>query len=143
LQNRSFPTDASASQRAQRSAEADKLVLKDGIRHRKVKEGIIAPYIESQFRRDLMQKMHKQYGHLSYQSLANVLESRAWWPIIEKDIRQFIAVCPNCQIRQRQRAAQERESAQLVTDPFIQPFQHWGIDLIGRLPQGQMGIDRS
>jgi len=30
----------------------------------------------------------------------------------------------------RQRGAQEREYGQLVTDPFIQPFQRRGIDLI-------------
>jgi hypothetical protein len=86
-----------------------------------------------------MQKMHEQYGHLSYQGLANVLESRAWWPTMEKDVRAFIAACPNCQIQQRQRVTQERESNELISDPFIQPFQRWGIDLIGRLPTTMNG----
>jgi len=82
-----------------------------------------------------MQTMHNQYGHLSFANLANVLESRAWWPAMEKDIRQFIAACTNCQVHQRQRTSQEREHARVVSDPFIQPFQRWGIDLIGRLPK--------
>ena len=89
LQDHSIPVDASESVRTQIIADAAKFVLDDGVLHRKVKEGIIAPYIDFQFRGDLMQKMHEQYGHLSYQSLANILESRAWWPTIEKDIRHF------------------------------------------------------
>ena len=135
LQDHSIPVDASDATRAQIIADAAKFVLEDGgVLHRKVKEGITAPYIEFPFRGDLMQKMHEQYGHLSYQSLENILESRAWWPTMEKDIRHFISACPNCQIQQRQHPSQERETAQMVTDPFIQPFQRWGIDLIGRLP---------
>ena len=46
-----------------------------------------------------------------------------------------MAACPNCQIQQRQRVSQEREYEQLIMDPFIQPFQRWGIDLIGRLSE--------
>jgi hypothetical protein len=104
-----------------------------------VREGIEAPYIDFQFRGDFMQKMHDQYGHLSYTSLVNVLESRAWWPSMEKDLRQFVASCPNCQVHQRQRLSQEREHGRVVTDPSIQPFQRWGIDLIGRLPETTSG----
>jgi hypothetical protein len=139
LQDQSFPADASELNRTQIIGEVDKFVLEDGVLHRKVKEGITAPYIDFQFRGDLMQRMHDQYGHLSYASLVNVLESRAWWPTMEKDLREFVASCPNCQIHQRQRISQEREYAQLVTDPFIQPFQRWGIDLIGRLPKTMDG----
>ena len=56
-----------------------------------------------------MQKMHDQYGHLSYANLVNVLESLVWRPTIEKDLRQFVAAYPNCQIYQRQHVSQERE----------------------------------
>src|SRR5437667_1114883 len=135
LQDHSFPSDVKELQKCQIVTELEKFVLEDGVLHRKVKEGIMAPYIDFPFRGDLMQKMHDQYGHLSYANLANILESRAWWPTMEKNIKQFIAACPNCQTHQRQRVSQEREQAQLVIDPFIQPFQRWGIDLIGRLPK--------
>ena len=58
---------------------------------------------------------------------------------MEKDLRKFIAACPNCQTHQRQRRTQEREFAQLVTNQSIQPFQRWGIDLIGILPKTKDG----
>jgi hypothetical protein len=139
LQDQSFPSDASESDRSQIVAVVNKFILNEGVLHRKVKEGITAPYIDFQFRGDLMQKMLDQYGHLSYANLVNILESRAWWPSIEKDMCHFIAACPNCQLHQRQAISQEREHARVVTDPFIQPFQRWGIDLIGRLPKTMNG----
>ena len=135
LQERTFPSDASASEQTQLISEVDKFVLEDRVLFRKVKEGIIAPYVDFQFRGDLMQKMHDQYGHMSHRNLMNILESRAWWPRIEKDLAQFVAACPNCQIHQRQKVSQEREYARIVADPLIQPFQRWRIDLIGRLPK--------
>src|SRR5579859_4912862 len=42
-----------------------------------------------------MQRMHDEYGHLTPQSLANVLESRAWWPTIKKDLKAFAAALSN------------------------------------------------
>jgi hypothetical protein len=109
------------------------------ILYRKIREGVVAPYVEFEFRGDLMQKIHEQYGHLSYPALENIFESRAWWPSMEKDLHSFIAACPNCQTHQRQRPRQEREYAQLVTDQWIQPFQRWGLDLIGVLPKTRQG----
>ena len=137
--NKSFPEGANKVDRVKIIQEAENFILEDGVLFRKVREGIVAPYIDFQFRGDLMQKMHDQYGHLSYASLANVFESRAWWPSMEKDLRQFRASCPNCQIHQQQRKMQEREQGRLVADPSIQPFQRWGIDLIGRLPKTNNG----
>ena len=71
----------------------------------------MAPDIEPLFCGDFMEKMHSQFGHLSYGGMAQAIESRAWWPGMEADMRKFIAACPNCQIMQRQRPRQERETA--------------------------------
>ena len=54
LEARSLPEDASEAVRSQVIADVDKFTLEDGVLHRKVKEGIIAPYIDFQFRGDLM-----------------------------------------------------------------------------------------
>ena len=58
---------------------------------------------------------------------------------MEKDLRQFTTRYPNFQIHQCQRPLQESEYGRLMTDPFIQSFQPWGIDLIGRLPKTNDG----
>ena len=58
---------------------------------------------------------------------------------MNKDLAQFIAACPNCQVHQHQKKSQEREYAKMIADPLIQPFQRWGLDLIGRLPTTMNG----
>src|SRR5438045_2223307 len=62
---------------------------------RKLPNGGTAPYIEPAFRGDFIERMHVQFGHLSYGSMANAVEARAWWPAMEADLRQFISACPN------------------------------------------------
>ena len=124
--------------------DAGKFQLEDGefkekILHRKIRDGVTAPYIEFPFRGDTMQSFHTQYGHLGIQSLSNIFESRAWWPTIEKDLKAFIAACPNCQVHQPHRRGVEREYAHIVSDKLVQPFQRWGIDLIGVLPKTRDG----
>jgi hypothetical protein len=71
--------------------------------------------------------------------MKDLVVRRGWWPKMNQDIRKFVESCANCQIAQRQRPTQEREYAQLPTPRTIQPFQRWGIDLIGRLPRSKDG----
>src|ERR1700734_200570 len=82
LSDGTVPSDE--KEKADLIREADKFVLDtaakpfdEGLLCRKIREGVTAPYIEFIFRGDLMQKIHNQYGHLSYASLENVYESRA------------------------------------------------------------------
>jgi Integrase zinc binding domain len=119
--------------------EVAMFIIEDGVLYRRVREGVTAPFTEFIHRGDLMDRIHSEFGHLGYESLKSIFESRAWWPRMHIDLKKFIAACPNCQIQQRQRYSQEKEYPQLVTDPYIQPFQRWGIDLIGRLPKTPSG----
>lgn len=133
-----LPQDIQMQERVIRHAD-DFILDADQSLHRKFKDGSTAPYIESIFRVDFMEYLHKEFGHLTYAGMANAVKSRGWWPTIQGDMRQFIAACPNCQVVQRQHITQEVEYPQLLSDPFIQPFQRWGIDLIGVLPKTARG----
>jgi hypothetical protein len=115
------------------------LLIEEGRLLRKVREGMIVPYIELIFHGDGMGQMHSQFGQLSHPSFASALETRIWWPIMDADIPRFIAMCPNYPLVQRARSQKERELPQFMIDPFIQPFQHWGIDLSGILPKTTRG----
>ena len=139
LTEKAVPEGLSDAIKGRLIGESDRFIMEDDVLHRKVKDGISAPYVEFVFRGDLMEKIHSQYGHLSFASLKNVIESRAWWPSMDHDLRTFVAACPNCQTHQRQRKGQEKEDHRVVTDPYIQPFQRWGIDLIGILPESPSG----
>ena len=134
LIDHTLPEDAAMREKVMREAHAYALDEDQGLL-RKIGDDKTAPYIEPVFRGDFMERLHQQFGHLSYRGMANAVETRGWWPTMEADMRRFIACCPNCQVIQRQRINQETEHVQVVTDPYIQPFQRWGIDLIGRLPK--------
>jgi hypothetical protein len=54
------------------------LLHEEGRLLRKVRESVIAPYIEPLFRGDCMERMSSQFGHLSHPSFASALETRAW-----------------------------------------------------------------
>ena len=77
LQNKIVSDDATEFDRAKIIAEIANFELQNELLHRKMKKKITTSYIKFQFREDLMQKMHDQYEYLSFQSLANVLKSRA------------------------------------------------------------------
>ena len=111
----------------------------EGRVHRRIREGVTAPYLEWLFRGDFIQRMHNEYGHLSYRGMTELIEGRAWWPTMARDVKMFAQSCPNCQTAQRPRSNQEREYAQLPTSQYIEPFQRWGIDLIGILPTTAQG----
>jgi hypothetical protein len=137
LKDRKLPHDHELRQRVLK--EVNDFTIQNDQVHRKLPGGEIVPYIDPLFRGDFMDKMHHQFGHLTYAGMIHAVESRAWWPAMQSDLREFIASCPNCQVMQRQRSHQEKEMAQIVTDPYIQPFQRWGIDLIGLLPKTKKG----
>ena len=119
--------------------EASHFVIQDGRLMRKLDDGATTPYLEWEFRGDLVQRIHNEYGHLSLKGMKDLVLRRAWWPKMDKDIQMFVQSCANCQIAQRQRLDQEREYAQLPTPRNIEPFQRWGLDLIGRLPETKDG----
>jgi len=138
LIDRTLPEDTLIRERILKEAEAFTLDVDQSLL-RKIGNGQTAPYIDPVYRGDFMERIHSQFGHLSYNSLSSAMETRGWWSTMEADMKTFIAACPNCQTAQRRRVNQETEYAQIVTDPFIQPFQRWGIDLIGRLPTSTEG----
>ena len=107
---------------------------------RRISEGVTAPYLEWEFRGDFIQRIHQEYGHLSQIGMRDLVRTRAWWPKLDQDIQEFVKSCPNWQVAQRQRPGQEREYGQLSTSRYIEPFQRWGINLIGRLPMTKEGM---
>ena len=55
-----------------------------------------------------MKKMHCQFGYLTFETLKNVVESRAWWPSMDRDVEKLVEACSNCQTH-HQRLNQEKK----------------------------------
>lgn len=79
--------------------------------------------------------MHNAYGHLGAAALQELLHTRAWWPRMDNDIKQWIKTCPQCQISTGGPAA---------TEPLhplapVPAFHRWNLDFIGPLPETSNG----
>ncbi|KAE8257519.1 hypothetical protein A4X09_0g7894, partial [Tilletia walkeri] len=99
----------------------------------------LAPYVEPIYRGFLMSKLHTGQSQLGASGLWGLLKSRGWWPSMKSDLRRFCASCGVCQVSSRPQPNQEREYAVVVADTAIQPFERWGVDLIGKLPSTRDG----
>ena len=86
------------------------------------------------FRERFVQRMHDSYGHLGFPGLLGAIGNRAWWPSMRKDIQEVARRCPACQVSQRSQQNLERGKQFHMFGGDVQPFERWGIDLIGRLP---------
>lgn len=93
-----------------------------------------SPYIPVIFRADLIEELHRGYGHLGYPGILGIVKTRGWWHDRVKDLQNFVRMCPECQIAQRSQPNLEREFPQTLTKANLQLFDRWAIDLIGILP---------
>ena len=94
-----------------------------------------APYIPFISRLDLVFKMHNAYGHIGSDGMQELLRTRAWWPGMNNDIKQWIKTCVKCQIT---------TCGKTTTEPLhpltaVPPFHRWSLDFIGQLPLTQKG----
>lgn len=98
------------------------------------KDGSEAPYLQEGLRSSFVKRMHESYGHLGYPGLLGAIGTRAWWPSMRQDIQAALHECPACQVSQRSQTGLEREQQSHMFQADVEPFERWGLDLIGPLP---------
>lgn len=98
-----------------------------------------SPYVPQALRADFLERLHTEYGHLGYPGIMGIVTGRGWWHTLAGDIKSFVGLCPQCQVAQKSRPNQERETPQILSHVGIQIFDRWAIDLIGILPQTPAG----
>ncbi|KAH9251667.1 hypothetical protein BASA81_010434 [Batrachochytrium salamandrivorans] len=76
-----------------------------------------AAYVTTDKRVDVMKHYHTSLAHLKYGSIIDLLLRRFWWPSMKKDLKDFIARCPE----------------------FALPFERWGIDFYGPMAETKSG----
>ncbi|KAH9263479.1 hypothetical protein BASA83_013111 [Batrachochytrium salamandrivorans] len=59
-----------------------------------------AAYVSTDKRVDIMNHYHTSLAHLKYGSIIDLLNRRFWWPTMKKDLKDYIARCPECQLDQ-------------------------------------------
>lgn len=103
---------------------------------RKLNDKQTAPYIPFISRLDLVFKMHNAYGHIGSDGILELLRTRAWWPQMKSDIKQWIKTCVHCQITTYGKTTTTEPLHPLTPVPA---FHRWSLDFISQLPITQDG----
>jgi hypothetical protein len=109
--------------------------IKDDRLHRVVQRGnhtFTVPYVPISARDQILKNYHLTLGHLGPSSMISVMEIRHYWPSMEKDIKEYVSQCTQCQLQ----AATEIPRHPLHPhEPVGLPFIKWGIDFVQDLPE--------
>ncbi|KAH9264851.1 hypothetical protein BASA83_011680 [Batrachochytrium salamandrivorans] len=87
---------------------------------------------------DVMKHYHTSLAHLKYGSIIDLLLQRFWWPSMKKDLKDFIARCPECQLDRSSSGIHAPLPIRPVP-PVALPFERWGIDFYGPMAETKSG----
>ncbi|KAH9248946.1 hypothetical protein BASA81_013345 [Batrachochytrium salamandrivorans] len=97
-----------------------------------------AAYVTTDKRVDVMKHYHTSLAHLKYGSIIDLLLRRFWWPSMKKDLKDFIARCPECQLDRSSSGIHAPLPIRPVP-PVALPFERWGIDFYGPMAETKSG----
>ncbi|KAH9244116.1 hypothetical protein BASA81_018513 [Batrachochytrium salamandrivorans] len=97
-----------------------------------------AAYVSTDKRVDIMNHYHTSLAHLKYGSIIDLLNRRFWWPTMKKDLKDYIARCPECQLDQSASGVHSPLPIRPVP-PVALPFERWGIDFYGPMVETKSG----
>ena len=119
--------------------QASQFAFKNDIFVRILDNGLsTAPFVKSNNRTNLIERFHHQLAHLKFDSIIELLTRRYWWPNMKSDVRDYIARCPQCQLNSSASGVHAPTPLRPIT-PTALPFERWGIDFVGRLPETKSG----
>ncbi|KAH9264967.1 hypothetical protein BASA83_011479 [Batrachochytrium salamandrivorans] len=97
-----------------------------------------AAYVTTDKRVDVMKHYHTSLAHLKYGLIIDLLLRRFWWPSMKKDLKDFIARCPECQLDRSSSGIHAPLPIRPVP-PVALPFERWGIDFYGPMAETKSG----
>ena len=104
------------------------------------KRGFSQPYlrcIEEAKAKYVLKEVHGGVcgDHVGSKSLVRkIMRAGYFWPTMQQDVTDFVKRCDKCQrYGNVQRVLGEKMAT--ISSPW--PFAQWGIDIMGRLPQGK------
>ena len=137
LSTQLLPEDEKLAEQVRQNASS--FMLEEGQLLFRTQHGWV-PYISLIDRVDMIDSVHKEIGHASFRTLQDLIIRRGWWQTIERDIRHYVRHCKECQLTHK---TGERPTDLLHSGVQwrgkVEPFQRWGLDLIGKLPRTSQG----
>ena len=92
-------------------------------------------------RQTVLKRYHEYLGHLASKSILPLIDRHFYWPTLERDLKDFVASCPRCQLNKsspRSISNSLKEPLKPVP-PVALPFERWGLDFIQNLPTTKKG----
>ena len=105
----------------------------DGILFRKNYDGVLLRFLEKEDAKKVITELHDgpTGGHFSEDTTAHkILRARYYWPTLFKDVHAHVRKCDICQ---RCGERQAKAAGQLKPVMITEPFEQWGIDIIGEI----------
>lgn len=88
-------------------------------------------------RADIVQEIHKAFGHPGMTTMQDLVRKRWWWPNMKQDIQEWIAQCSQCQLAAG--ADRNNHHAPMHLTEIPPAFSRWHLDFIGELPTTTSG----
>lgn len=118
----------------------DKFIVRDNQIYRLVKNGDTLEerrYVLYARRADLVHDFHQSVGHAAKTTATDLMTKRWWWPHMRRDIQEWLATCPQCQLAAN--ADRKTHHAPMIPLDVPPPFSRWHLDFIGELPTTARG----
>jgi hypothetical protein len=123
--------------------------LNEQLKHFELKEGKLyfrkekrlKLYVPIQERQFILKRYHEYLGHLASDSILPLVERHWYWPTLLKDLKDYIARCPTCQLNKNVpwKINRSMETQIRPIPPVALPFERWGLDFIQNLPETKSG----
>lgn len=97
-----------------------------------------ATYLPSTEQPPTILTFHQTLGHFGADSLLPLIKRRFWFPNMSRTIAKVVTECPICQLN-RPDSRSIRPAPLRPIPPAGLPFERWGIDFVGPLPESKSG----
>jgi hypothetical protein len=101
-------------------------------------KGWLRLYLPLNQRQAMFEKYHDQTGHIGFLGSVDLYRRRAYWPTLEKDLKEYIKSCSVCQTINSSTRGLKTHSIQPMP-PVAQPFERIGIDFLQNLRETRLG----
>jgi hypothetical protein len=94
-------------------------------------------YLRHSDRQSTITHVHQYLGHMAVDSIYPHLRRMYWFPKMHSTVTSIIRACPRCQLNLPD--ANARPAPVQPIPPAPLPFQRWGMDFVGPLPETHGG----
>eukprot|EP00253_Pinus_taeda_P015330 PITA_15330 len=133
LKNGYAPPNLSYKNKRAIRLKAKNFIIIDGVLFRKNYDSILLGCLEKLEAQKVLQELHDgpAGGHFGANTTSQkIIHAGYYWPTLFRDTHEYVRKCRNCQISS---GRQRKPAFPLQPVNIDQPFEKWGLDIIGEI----------